>query len=355
MQGVIYILTNKQNGMVYIGQTDNLKRRMQRHLAAARNKNTRNEGQPIVHAIREFGIEAFECSVLETITAETKSELRNLLDEREKFYIAEYNATEKGYNVTLGGRGMLGFIPSAETIEAVKRAKVGSTISEEHKNAVRQANIERWKDTELRRAMSERMSGEGNPMFGVRLFGELNHNYGKPMSEETKRKLSFAKMGHPGTPLSEEHKKKLIEAAKRPKSAEHRRKISETLTGRELLDRRKPVIQYDKKGNFIKEWTGISEAEEALGISRHISECVLRKRNYAGGFIWRFKSDSGDILPTPKNTRRIVQMDLNGKIIREFSSIREASATLGICYSSVSAAVQGVQKKAGGFKFKYKD
>lgn len=354
MQGVIYILTNKQNGMVYIGQTENLKHRIQRHVNAARKGNTRNEGQPIVHAIREFGIDAFECSVLETVTAETKSELRNLLDEREKFYITEYNATENGYNVTLGGRGMLGFIPSSETIEAVKRAKIGSTISEEHKDAIRQANIERWKDAELRRVMSERMSGEGNPMFGVRLSGELNHNFGKPMSEETRRKLSAAKMGHPGHPMSDETKRKIIEAAKRPKSAEHRRKISETLTGRELLDRRKPVLQYDKEGKFIKEWTGATEAEQALGIV-HVCECANRRRNYAGGFIWRWKNDDGEILSTPKNTRRIVQMDLNGKVIREFSSIREASATLGICYSSVSAAVQGVQKKAGGYKFKYKD
>lgn len=355
MQGVIYILTNKQNGMVYIGQTDNLKRRMQRHLAAARNKNTRNEGQPIVHAIREFGIEAFECSVLETVTAETKSELRNLLDEREKFYIAEYNATENGYNITIGGRGMLGYIPTESARLAISKANKGKTISEEHKEAVRQSSIRMWGDDEYRQFMSERMSGKGNPMYGVHLIGELNHSFGKPKSEETKRKISAAKMGHPGHPMSEDNKRKLTEIAKRPKSAEHRRKISETLTGREMLDRRKPVIQYDKKGKFIKEWTGISEAEEALGISRHISECVLRKRNYAGGYIWRFKSDSGDIIPTPKNTRRIVQMDLNGKVIREFSSIREASATLGICYSSVSAAVQGVQKKAGGFKFKYKD
>lgn len=354
MQGVIYILTNKLNGMMYIGQTHDLKQRMQRHLAAARNKNTRNEGQSIVHAIREFGIEAFECSVLETVIAETKSELRNLLDEREKFYIAEYNATENGYNITIGGGGLSGYSLPESSRLAISKANKGRIISEEHKDAVRQSSIRMWNNDEYRRFMSKRMSGKGNPMYGVHLIGELNHSFGKPKSEETKRKISAANMGHPGYPMSEETKRKLTEIAKRPKSAEHRRKLSESLKGRELLDRRKPVIQYDKKGKFIKEWTGICEAEEALGIV-HISECVLHKRNYAGGFVWRFKSDSGDILPIPKNTRRIVQMDLNGKVIREFTSIREASATLGICYSSVSAAVQGVQKKAGGFKFKYKD
>ena len=354
MQGVVYILTNKLNGMMYIGQTENLERRIKHHLNAAKRVGSRNEGQPIVHAIREFGIEAFYCAVLETVNADTKEELHALLDEREKFYITKYDTINKGYNITLGGRGMFGFIPSESARLAISKANKGKIISEAHKDAVRQATIKRWNDGEFRKFMSDKMSGEGNPMYGIRLVGELNHSFGKPKSEETKRKISVAKMGHPGHPMSDETKRKLTEAAKRPKSAEHRRKLSESLKGRELLDRRKPVIQYDKKGKFIKEWTGISEAEEALGIV-HVSECVCGKRNYAGGFIWRFKSDSGDILPTPKNTRRIVQMDLNGKVIREFSSIKEASATLGICYSSVSAAVQGVQKKAGGFKFKYKD
>lgn len=355
VQGVIYILTNKQNGMVYIGQTYDLKKRLQRHLTAARNRNTRNEGQRIVHAIREYGIEAFESSVLETITAETRDELNNLLNEREKFYIAEYNATEKGYNVTLGGKGMLGYTLPQEAIDSIRRANTGRKLTEEHKDAIRKSSIKMWSNEEYRQYMSKRMSGKNNPMYGVHLSGNLSPNYGKSMPEETKRKISAAKMGHPGYPLSEEHKRKLFEAAKRPKSIEHRRKISKTLTGRKLLDRRKPVLQYDKNGKFIKEWTGISEAESELKIGGHISDCVLRKRNFAGGFIWRFKSDDGEILPIQKNTRRIIQMDLKGNTIREFSSIKEASVLLGICYSSVSAAVKGVQKKAGGFKFKYKD
>lgn len=353
VQGVIYSITNKKNGMIYIGQTGCLKKRLQRHLTAARSSGGRNNGQPIIHAIREYGIDSFECSVLETVTAETKEELRNLLDERERFYISRYNTTEKGYNITLGGRGMLGYVPSKNTIEAIRIKNTGRKLSDKHKDAVRMSSIKRWGDEEYRKRMSERMSGRGNPMYGIHLTGRLNPNFGKHMSEETKRKLSAAKTGRPGKAISEENKKKLSEAAKRPKSEEHRLKISKTLTGRKLLERRKTVIQYDKNGKFIKEWTGINEAESVLGIA-HISECILRKRNYAGGFVWRLKSDDGDILPDPKNTRRIIQMDSNENIIREFSSIREASSVLKICYSSISAVVQGVQRKAGGYKFKYK-
>lgn len=352
MQGVIYILTNKQNGMVYIGQTDNLKRRMQRHLAAARNKNTRNEGQPIVHAIREFGIEAFDCSVLETITAETKSELRNLLDEREKFYIAEYNATENGYNVTLGGRGMLGYEPSKEAVEAVRKAKIGCKLSEEHKDAVRKATIRRWQDEDFRQLMSERMSGENNPMYGVRLTGERNHNFGKPMAEETKRKLSAAKMGHPGHPLSDETKEKLIIAAKRPKSETHKRKLSESLIGKSNPLKMNPIIQYDKEGYIIKEWESLEAAQRAFK-TRGIGKCVSGKNKTAKGFVWRYKGDSFDS-PTFKPTKRVViQMDLDGNEFNRFSTIREASEKLNIYREAISAVIKGKRKEIYGYIFKF--
>lgn len=55
---------------------------------------------------------------------------------------------------------------------------------------------------------------------------------------------------------------------------------------------RKPIIQYDKKGNFIKQWNSIAEAEKTLNI-RHISSvCSNDKyRHSAGGYKWEFAND----------------------------------------------------------------
>lgn len=55
---------------------------------------------------------------------------------------------------------------------------------------------------------------------------------------------------------------------------------------------RKPIIQYDKKGNFIKQWNSITEAEKTLNI-RHISSvCSNDKyRHSAGGYKWEFVND----------------------------------------------------------------
>jgi group I intron endonuclease len=59
------------------------------------------------------------------------------------------------------------------------------------------------------------------------------------------------------------------------------------------MTRSKPVLQYDLKGNFIKEWNSGIEAANFLGKPNGaISECLNKKagRKSAYGFIWKFKN-----------------------------------------------------------------
>ena len=52
-------------------------------------------------------------------------------------------------------------------------------------------------------------------------------------------------------------------------------------------NRIKSTFQFDKKGNFIKEWESAVKIEKELGISRKsISQCVKGRSKSAGGFIW---------------------------------------------------------------------
>ena len=54
--------------------------------------------------------------------------------------------------------------------------------------------------------------------------------------------------------------------------------------------KKKPIIQYDKQGNFIKEWDSTKSASIALNInSRAINSCLMRITKTAGRFIWKFK------------------------------------------------------------------
>ena len=55
--------------------------------------------------------------------------------------------------------------------------------------------------------------------------------------------------------------------------------------------RSKPIIQYDKDSNFIKEWECANDVERVLGISnKHIGSVCLGKRKSCGGYIWKYKN-----------------------------------------------------------------
>ena len=81
---------------------------------------------------------------------------------------------------------------------------------------------------------------------------------------------------------------KLSNANKGQKPSEYAIKRSKELFS-------KPVIQYDKKMNFIKEYPNILIASKEVGLkcSSGIGHCCNGKKHYntAGGFIWRYKEE----------------------------------------------------------------
>lgn len=54
----------------------------------------------------------------------------------------------------------------------------------------------------------------------------------------------------------------------------------------------KPILQYDKNGNFIREWASTAEMTKELGI-KEIYYVLKGERKTAGGFIWKYKKDIG--------------------------------------------------------------
>lgn len=50
----------------------------------------------------------------------------------------------------------------------------------------------------------------------------------------------------------------------------------------------KPVLQLDLNGNLIKEWPSINDAEETLDLDG-VGKCANFQRKSCGGYIWRFK------------------------------------------------------------------
>lgn len=94
----IYKYTNKVNGKVYIGQSNNIQRRIIEHNSRANNPSNDEYQSILSKAIRKYGIENFDIAVLCECSTDA-------LDTLEKQYIAEYRShlPQYGYNCTLGG------------------------------------------------------------------------------------------------------------------------------------------------------------------------------------------------------------------------------------------------------------
>lgn len=84
---IIYKITNIINNKIYIGQD--------RH----NNPHYMGSGVAIVNAVKKYGKEHFIKEIIE------QCETHDILNEREKYWIAHYNSTDNdiGYNIALGG------------------------------------------------------------------------------------------------------------------------------------------------------------------------------------------------------------------------------------------------------------
>ena len=89
MLGVIYKATCMISGKSYIGQTNNFEKRKAQHLRSKDN-------YPFHCAIRKYGEDNFIWEILE------ECEISNL-NEREIYWIDQYDTYNNGYNCTLGG------------------------------------------------------------------------------------------------------------------------------------------------------------------------------------------------------------------------------------------------------------
>nr|DAM87332.1 MAG TPA: intron associated endonuclease [Caudoviricetes sp.] len=134
MFGIIYRWTNKKNGKKYVGQTIHPEKRYQQH-----KRGERADSQIIDRAILKYGVENFDYTVLLTIHADTREELRGLLDEAEIALIRleqSYYKTGLGYNMTLGGMTRGTYTHTETTKIKLSRIMKGKKLSETAKRNI---------------------------------------------------------------------------------------------------------------------------------------------------------------------------------------------------------------------------
>lgn len=93
---IIYKITNKIDGMIYIGQTKrSLTTRWKQHCRCANGKLFCYKLQK---AILEYGTENFTVEQIDVATTQEEADLKEIR------WIAYYNSTANGYNVSPGGK-----------------------------------------------------------------------------------------------------------------------------------------------------------------------------------------------------------------------------------------------------------
>jgi group I intron endonuclease len=128
----VYLITNKVNGKVYVGQTTyaDPDKRWSVHKALAKNGS---DGCPkLLRAMRKHGIDSFTFEVL--VSTSTQEDL----DKFEIEFIEKYNSIKTGYNVKEGGSRGKHSDETKAKMSATRRAnpdlcktRLGDTASEE--------------------------------------------------------------------------------------------------------------------------------------------------------------------------------------------------------------------------------
>lgn len=140
----IYKSTNKINGKTYIGFDSNWPQRKQQHNRYCFNKNSGSYSCFFHNALRKYGIDNFEWEVIYQ-----SKDGQHCLKKMETHFIEQYNTFNDGYNMTLGGEGVLGYKLSEESKNKISISKKGTKAS-----------------LETKKLFSEQRMGKNNPMFG---------------------------------------------------------------------------------------------------------------------------------------------------------------------------------------------
>lgn len=135
------------------------------------------------------------------------------------------------------------------------------------------------------------------------------------------------------------------------------------------------ILQYDLKGNFIKEWETIQKAASALIVhDSNIFRTLSGETKTSANYLWFYKDEyCEDLLKNKikalqnvykpsiesinkmikKISKKVFIFDKNGNFIKEFNSIKEAADFYNIDPGNISKCCNGKQKTYKDMIFKF--
>lgn len=172
----IYKITNLLNNKMYIGQSNNIQRRFSEHCYKGVKSRI-----VLDSAIKKYGKDNFSFEVLEECSKE-------LLNERETYWIEFYNSVETGYNLSYGGDSQSQgenngrALVSEEDVKSIRLAYLAKerrrVVYEKYKNKIAFSTFSRiWDGTQWSHIMPEVYSEESKTYFSRQATnGELSHS-----------------------------------------------------------------------------------------------------------------------------------------------------------------------------------
>ena len=224
---VIYKVTNKINGKIYIGKTYNFEKRKREHIYDINNE------LPFHKALKKYCTENFSWEVIDNACTDKKAR------EKESYWIKLFNSCihmpdSNGYNITLGGEGGVSW-----NSRPVLQFDMDGKFLEEYLSCACADNECGLYPGAVQRACQNQGSACG---YQWRYKEDVTDNSLQPYIRKN---------------------------------------------GKELA-----VIQIDKQGNFIKEFSSVTEASDQLLLSRsNISTCLTGRSKTCGGFQWRYANE----------------------------------------------------------------
>ena len=122
----------------------------------------------------------------------------------------------------------------------------------------------------------------------------------------------------------------------------------------------RPVVCLSLDGKFVKRYDSAGEAKyDGFSDSSVLESCKDPRytcKNHIFMFEDEFKKFGARKYKKPKNSceKEIIQCDMDGKLIKEFQSVQQASKATGIRRTTISGVLTGTYKSAGGYIFVYK-
>ena len=203
MTSGIYCIENLIDNKKYIGWATTIEKRFKTHYRELNNNKHKNNY--LQNAWNKYGGENFK---FWTIAEYPRDE--TILKLMEIYFICYYDSFCRdggGYNLTRGGDGSLGYIPSEATkklLSALSSGENNSFYGKTHsKEAKKLMSENHWDNS----GKNSPMRGKNSPMRGkhlseetiLKMSGKNNHNFGIHLSEEAKKLLSEINLGenHP--------------------------------------------------------------------------------------------------------------------------------------------------------------